>query len=220
MGQTEMTLDKEIVQKIYLKYLLYLPKDYDPHSEKRWPLILFLHGAGERGNDLEIVKRNGIPKIAEQENNLPFIAVSPQCPENSVWEDHFTALDILLEEIAQKYKIDEDRLYLTGLSMGGYGTWDLAMMFPERFAGIVPICGGSAYPHSVELLTNLPIWVFHGAKDDIVPVEESQVLVNALTKLGSNVRFTVYPEAGHDSWTETYNNPELYAWLLRQKRDQ
>jgi predicted peptidase len=113
--------------------------------------------------------------------------------------------------------VDPDRVYLTGLSMGGYGTWSLAAAHPERFAAIVPICGGGN-PADAAKLASLPVWVFHGAKDPTVPLERSKEMVEAIKSAGGNPRFTIYPEAGHDSWTETYNNPELYQWLLEQKK--
>lgn len=218
MGQKGMNFEKKVVKSLHLKYLLYLPKSYIDEN-KKWPLVLFLHGAGERGNDLEIVKRNGIPKIADKDDSFSFVAVSPQCPEESTWQNHFDALDLLLEEIEKTYSIDKNRIYVTGLSMGGYGTWDFAMRYPDRFAAIIPICGGSTYPELVGVLKDLPIWAFHGAKDDIVPVGESRVLVNILKKYNGNIKYTEYPEAGHDSWTETYNNTKIYEWLLEQKRN-
>jgi predicted peptidase len=117
----------------------------------------------------------------------------------------------------RKYRIDKDRVYLTGLSMGGYGTWALAAAHPEKFAAIAPICGGGN-PAEAAKLARLPIWVFHGAKDPTVPIERSKEMVEAIKAAGGDAKFTIYPEAGHDSWTETYNNPELYQWLLAQKR--
>jgi predicted peptidase len=116
-----------------------------------------------------------------------------------------------------KYKVDKQRVYLTGVSLGGYGTWSMARRFPDYFAAIVPICGGGSRSR-LERLKNMPIWVFHGAKDETVSIKESERMVDALKALDGNVRFTVYPETGHDAWTETYNNPKLYEWLLEQKR--
>lgn len=217
MGQKGMIFKKEIIIRLELNYLLYLPEDYD--DNKKWPLILFLHGAGESGSDLEIVKRNGIPKLAGMGKGFNFIAVSPQCPEGSSWDSHFDALDLLLDEIQSDFSIDESRIYVTGLSMGGYGAWDLAIMFPDRFAAIIPICGGSTYPELIGRLKDLPIWAFHGAKDDIVPVEETKILVDILKEYGSSIKYTEYPDAGHDAWTETYNNPEVYEWLLSQRKE-
>ena len=216
MIQTKNILKKEITKEVCLNYLLYLP---DSYAEKRkWPLILFLHGAGERGSDVEIVKRHGIPKVIENNGNFPFIAVSPQCPENSDWENKFDELHALLDEIADNYSVDEDRVYLTGLSMGGFGTWDFAMMHPERFAAIIPICGGTLHHLMIKNLKEIPVWAFHGAKDSTVPVENTRVLVSTLKELGGDIRYTEYPDLGHDSWTVTYSNKKIFKWLLEHKR--
>lgn len=203
---------------IKIKYLLQFPKDYYPSQETKHPLILFLHGAGERGNDLEELKQHGIPKIAEEHIDFPFIAVSPQCPKNSNWNELSEKVFEMLNEIISKYKIDEDRIYLTGISMGGFGTWNLATLYPDKFAAIVPICGGGNTSLAYRL-KNLPIWVFHGAKDNIVPINYSEEMVKKVREYNPEVIFTIYPNTGHDSWTQTYNNPELYKWLLNHKRD-
>ncbi len=183
-------------------------------TKESWPLIVFLHGAGERGDDVERVKVHGPPKIA-QAKNLPFVVVAPQCKRNRWWEP--VSLDGFLDEIVRRYKVDEDRIYLTGLSMGGFGTWSWAGYAPDRFAAIAPICGGGD-PIMAYRIGKLPTWVFHGAKDSVVPLQRSEEMVEALKKRDGDVRFTVYPEANHDSWTESYNNPELYAWFLQHKR--
>jgi predicted peptidase len=199
--------------KVMMKYLLYLPKDY--RQKDSWPLMLFLHGAGERGDDLELVKKHGPPKLIEAGKDFPLIVVSPQCPQERWWEP--VELATLLDEIVEKHKVDKDRIYVTGLSMGGFGTWSLAAYQPGRFAAIVPICGGGE-PLVTMLFAHVPAWVFHGAKDPVVPLERSEKMVEAMKKFGGNLKFTVYPEAGHDAWTETYANPQLYQWLLQQKR--
>ncbi len=204
-------LDRVI--RVKLKYLLYLPKDYQ--SKDSFPLLLFLHGAGERGDDLQLVKQNGPPKLIEAGQDLPFIVVSPQCPKEKWWES--IELSALLDEIVEKYKVDQDRIYVTGLSMGGFGTWSLAAFSPDRFAAIVPICGGGD-PQTTKRIVAIPAWVFHGAKDTVVPLDRSERMVEALKRNGGKARFTVYPEAGHDSWTATYANPEVFEWLLQQKR--
>src|SRR5918997_4292244 len=201
----------EIRRMVTLNYLLYLPKQYDEDKSKRWPLILFLHGAGERGSDLNKVKSLGPPKLVAEGKEMPFIIVSPQVPERSTWEPE--ALDALLREIIGQYAVDEDRIYLTGVSMGGAGTWRLASAHPERFAAIAPICGWGD-SGMAQRIGNIPTWVFHGARDDIVPVQASQEMVDALKQVGNEARFTIYPDAGHDSWTETYNNPALLEWFL------
>src|ERR1044072_5133510 len=177
-------------------------------------VILFLHGAGESGSDVEKVKIHGPPKLAAAGKEFPFVIVSPQSPGGG-WNNE--ALLALLDEIQAKYSIDPDRVYLTGLSMGGFGTWDTAVRYPQRFAGIAPICGGGD-PRRVGSLRTMPVWVFHGDKDTTVPVQRSIEMVEALKKAGNEAQFTRYPAAGHDSWTETYNNPKLYEWFLQHKR--
>ena len=200
---------------VSLDYLVYLPTDYE--KKDSWPLLLFLHGAGERGDDLELVKKHGPPKLIEQGKPFPFVVVSPQCPMDGWWSTKPLELVALLDEIVAKYKIDQDRIYLSGLSMGGFGTWMLAAYAPDRFAAIVPVCGGGEVLMA-RRLTHLPVWAFHGAKDQVVPLGRSEEMVDALKKLHGDVKLTVYPEAGHDSWTATYENPEVYEWLLQQKR--
>jgi len=216
--QTAQQFQQTLKKTVRLNYLLYLPKDY-ASTNQRYPLILFLHGAGERGNDLSLVKIHGIPKIVEQHPEFQFIAISPQCPSDRWWVDPWLleALNALLDQTIANYRVDVRRIYLTGLSMGGFGTWALAMMFPEKFAAIAPICGGGM-PWMAFRIKDVPVWAFHGAKDPVVPIQRSEEMVEALKKIGGNVKFTVYPDAGHDSWTETYNNPELYRWFLEHHK--
>ncbi len=198
------------------EYLLFLPADYGKDPAKRWPLMLFLHGSGERGTDINLVKKHGPPKIVEHEPDFPFIVVSPQCPSDVWWQP--AALSALLDDVIANYQVDPDRVYLTGLSMGGFGAWALAAQEPSRFAAIVPICGGGD-PRSAEKLKDLPIWVFHGEMDSSVPIQRSQEMVDALKAVGNDVKFTHYPDAGHDCWTRTYDNPQLYEWLLAHPRN-
>ena len=209
--QQSARLDTQV--KVQMGYLLYLPKQYD--KQESWPLLLFLHGGGERGDNLELVKVHGPPKLISEGKDFPFIVVSPQCRKDQWWEP--IELISLLDDIGRKYKVDEDRIYVTGLSLGGYGTWRLAAYAPHRLAAIVPICGGGE-SFWAKPFAHLPVWAFHGAKDAGVPLERSQAMVDALKKSGGMPKFTVYPDAEHDSWTETYNNPKLYEWLLEQKR--
>lgn len=217
-GQHPQSFQKQITVK--LDYLLYLPPEYARESDKKWPLIVFLHGSGESGSDINMVKKHGPPKLLDAGTELPvkaFVVVSPQCPDSREgWKpDH---LNLLLDDILGKYHIDKDRVYLTGLSMGGFGTWRWAEQDPRRFAAIAPICGGGD-PVFARRLRNMPIWVFHGEKDPVVPIHSSEVMVEAVKKAGNqDVRFTRYPEAQHDSWTESYNNAELYDWFLQHKR--
>lgn len=219
MKEKHMTLEKNNSLKTShktrgLKYLLFLPADY--MSQKKWPLILFLHGAGEKGSNLEIVKRQGLPKIIEHGKELPFIVVAPQCPESSFWDMHLDELYLLLQEVKNEYAVDNKRIYLTGISMGGYGVWGLASKYPDEFAALVPICGGWENLNSILKLIDIPIWVFHGALDNIVPVDESIRLVKFLKQHNANIKLTIYPDLAHDSWTPTYQNDELYKWLLKQ----
>jgi len=215
---------KSVTTTVSLDYLLFLPKSAAADPGKKWPLLLFLHGAGERGNDVWLVAKHGPPKIVREKPDFPFIVVSPQCPAGRTWSDD--ALLALLDDVMARYPVDATRVYLTGLSMGGYGTWSFGLAYPERFAAIVPICGGGdplrvllADNAKAEALKSLPVWAFHGAKDPVVKLEESERMVRALNQAGCReVELTVYPEAQHDSWTETYNNPKLYEWLLAHQR--
>jgi len=218
-GQSEQLFQKEITKKVSLKYLLYLPKGYGEKKDQKWPLMLFLHGAGERGDDINLVKKHGPPKLIDAGKEFPFIVVSPQCPTSSWWPEQVDALVALLDDVQSKYAVDSSRVYLTGLSMGGFGTWTLACRYPDRFAALAPICGGGER-YLVSRLKNVPVWVFHGAKDPVVPLQSSSEMVEALKKAGGNVQFTVYPDAQHDSWTETYNNPKLYEWFLSHRKNE
>jgi predicted peptidase len=220
-GQTAQHFSLERKQVLAADYLLFLPAGYGADTAKRWPLILFLHGSGERGTNIWLVAKHGPPKIDTIETNFPFIVVSPQCPEGKIWSNDL--LLALLDEIESKYAVDAHRVYLTGLSMGGFGTWGLGLSHPERFAAIAPICGGGEFITPLladkAMLASLPVWAFHGAKDPVVPVAESERMVNLLKKNGVHeVKFTVYPEAQHDCWTQTYANPELFAWFLQHSR--
>ena len=213
--QVARSLELTIQKTVETKCLLYLPPGYEM-AEQQWPLLLFLHGIGERGDDIELVKRHGPPKMIAGGKEFPFVVVSPQCPEDE-WRS-LDVLNALLDEIIEKYRIDEDRIYVTGLSMGGYGAWRLAYTYPDRFAAVAPICGGGN-PEKAVLMKDIPTWAFHGARDETVPVERSKEMVDALKAAGGTVRFTVYSEAGHvEAWQNAYSNPELWEWLGQQRR--
>jgi predicted peptidase len=209
--------------KADINYLFYVPESYGKDRNKKWPLILFLHGMGERGNDLELIKKHPLPKILDEQKNFPCIAVSPQLPLNKqLWDDYIDPLKELLDQIKSKYSIDTQRVYLTGLSMGGAGTWNFALRYPKYFAAIVPIAGAYKFrskeiPDDICKIKNLPIWTFHGGRDQVVGSWQTEILVNALKECGSNIRYTLYPEADHpQSWIKTYADPELYKWLFDQ----
>ena len=206
-----------ITQK--MDFLLYVPETYSQNPTKAYPLMIFLHGSGERGDTLELVKVHGPPKLAERDG-WEFIVVSPQCKLGTRWSDevNMQTLSRLLDLILEEYRVDEDRVYLTGLSMGGSGSWAWAAREPERFAAVVPICGAGD-PGWAKNYKGLPIWVFHGAKDRVVPLVRSEEMVQAIKPYNPDIKLTVYPEAGHDSWTETYDNPVLYEWMLSHKRE-
>lgn len=222
--QKPQTFTTQVTRTVTLNYLLFLPRGYDAQADKKWPLMLFLHGAGERGSDIWLVAKHGPPKIVAEKPDFPFILVSPQCPAGKTWADDEVLA--LLDDIEAKYAVDKTRVYLTGLSMGGYGTWSLGIAHPERFAAIVPICGGGdplkillPDPKREAALKTLAVWAFHGGKDPVVNLTESKRMVEALKKFGcQEVELTVFPEAGHDSWTEAYADPKLYEWLLQHQR--
>lgn len=213
-GQQPKQFAREITKTVGASFLLYLPEGFRT-EQKRWPLMMFLHGSGERGGDLAKVKVNGPPKFLEQRKDFQFVVVSPQLPDYAAWSSD--ALNALLDELIERLPIDTDRVYLTGLSLGGFATWDFACDFPERFAAIAPISGRGDGDRAC-LLRNVPVWAFHGAKDREVPLKDEEEMVNALKACGGDVKLTIYPDAGHDAWTETYANPELYNWFLAHRR--
>jgi len=208
-------MHRVIEKTVELRYLLYLPDGYDT-SERDWPLLIFLHGSGERGSELDSLKIYGPPMMIEQGHDFPFIVASPQCPAGQ-WLT-LEELVALLDELTESYRVDADRVYVTGLSLGGRATWALAAAIPDRLAAIVPICGRGR-PDTAEQIGDMAIWVFHGAKDGTVPLSSSTEMVNALYSAGSNPRFTVYPEAGHrQAWEKAYADPALWTWLEAQSR--
>jgi predicted peptidase len=221
MQPQSLALDTEVRKRVQLRYLLWLPSGYDD-DQRRWPLILFLHGRGERGDDLSLVMREGLARRLAEGFELPAIVAAPQCPSGSDWTLHDDALLALLDDLDARLAVDPRRVYLTGLSMGGRGAWRLAATNADLFAALITIC--ARRPDAVRdredarPLVGLPIWVFHGAQDQVVPVEESDAMVEALRAHGADVRYTVYPDAGHDSWTQAYAEDELYTWMFARER--
>lgn len=196
-----------------IRYFVFVPENYD--GEKKLPLMLFLHGAGERGDDLEVVKKWGPPKIASSDSSFPFILISPQCPKEQRWNPKLLAH--LVDEVAGELSVDKSRMYCTGLSMGGYGTWAMLAEYPNLFAAAIPVCGGGD-PNSVRKFTHVPVWAFHGDADETVPVERSQQMVEAIKAAGGSVKYTEYEGVGHNSWSQAYSTKEIYSWLMEHER--
>jgi predicted esterase len=207
-------LAKEAVSSCRIHYLAYLPKQYDADS-RHWPLLLFLHGAGESGDDLSKVRAKALPQAIESGREFPFIVIAPQSPTEQ-WET--SPLIALLDDIISRYRVDEDSVHVTGLSSGGWETFELAALHPHRFAAIAPLCGGGELSW-VSALKDVPIWCFHGCLDTLEPVASSIQMVEAVNAAGGNAALTVYPELGHKIWSRTYSDPELYLWFLRHHKD-
>jgi len=209
------TLRQKLGESQDYPHLVVLPDGYDRTPAKRWPLILFLHGSGERGNDLTMIKNEGPQGYINQGHPLPFIVVSPQCPEWESWSPE--RLMRLIDQIEAAYRVDPKRIYVTGLSLGGIGTYDLAATYPQKFAALAPL-SGMENPEIVERLKSIPIWIFHGADDAIVPTRFSIDMANRLKEAGADFKLTIYPGVGHGGWDKTYANPALYAWFLDHAR--
>lgn len=221
MALKSQTLVRTISKHVELAYSLYLPPGFESASSIKWPVVFFLHGAGERGTDLSLIQKHGLVQQVHEGQDFPFILVAPQCREDWTWDRSLDDLDCLLDEIIGIYPVDTERIYVTGLSMGGYGTWHWGARHPRVFAALVPICGGTmplmGFPEKIAVLKDMPIWVFHGADDQVVPPARSEELVQVLLSLNAPVRFTKYAGVGHNSWRRAYEEPELIPWLLQQK---
>lgn len=216
-----------------LNYRLLVPLDYD--STHAYPLVLLLHGAGEKGDDNVSQIRHGMNDFASDANRHahPCFVVAPQCPKGVSWArlkddrlepgaeptEPMLRIIELLDTLPNEFSIDRRRIYVTGLSMGGYGAWYLAQRFPERFAAIVPICGGGDDRQAARLV-RIPIWVFHGGADSGNTPEMSREMVKAIRAAGGNPLYTEYPGVEHNCWTQTYANPLLYTWMFNQRLSQ
>lgn len=210
--EVDSAFEATISKQVGLRYRTVLPDNYN--AQETYPLLIFLHGRGEQGDNLDKVQIHGpFKKVAEL--GLPMIIVAPQSPLDESWQ--VDSLSPLVDHLLKTLPVDKKRVYLTGLSMGGEGTWRLAMHRPEVFAAIAPVCGFGR-PHHAESLRNVPTWIFHGAIDTVINYQESLRMTDALYKVGNDARLTIYPNAGHDSWTETYNNPDFYKWLLSHQK--
>ncbi|MBQ1260457.1 MAG: phospholipase [Clostridia bacterium] len=198
-----------------LNYLLSLPEDYS--EDKKFPLIVFLHGAGERGDNHERIKFHGVPKYVSLGKKIPAITLCPQCPDGNVWNQIVFEVKELIDYIVREYSVDEDRISLTGISMGGFGTWEMGMSYPGFFSALAPICGGGICWRA-HLIGKTPVWAFHGYEDACVPVRNSIEMCDKLRAHGGNVELTVLQYCQHNSWEWAYERTNLIEWLTEQKR--
>jgi len=215
-------------------YWLYLPKEYDANTKVKFPVVLFLHGMDLRGDDLNRIRLRGPAKYIRKGKHFPFIVIAPQCPDDGKLRDKNAnpkpkefwwkagtidkVMNIVNHEKKRLGRVDEDRVYVTGISMGGYGCYNIVSRYPKVFAAAAPVCGhGNSWPDKSKV-AHIPFWAFHGAKDKLVKLTDAQKTVDALKAAGASIKFTVYPNAGHNSWSATYSNPKLYEWILAQKR--
>jgi predicted peptidase len=215
--QRASVLDTTVRKHVSYRYFVYVPEDYGHDATKRYPLVLFLHGAGERGDDVNKVTIHGPTKLIAAGQDFDFILLAPQCPAGQWW--HVDDLEVLLDDAMHRYPADPDRIYLTGLSMGGCATWDWILRDPTRFAAAVPVCGWGNPAFARLAPPATPVWAFHGEADPLIPVEGSTLPVKALQEAKrAEVKVTVYPKVRHDSWSATYANPDVYRWMLAQRR--
>jgi predicted peptidase len=201
-----------------ISYLLFLPCGYCQAPEQGWPLMLFLHGSGERGTgNLPLVKKHGPPKLVETNRNFPFVVVSPQCPKETHWGSPamLKLLSELLVDLTERFSVDANRICATGLSMGGGGAWMLAMTYPDRICAIAPMCG-AIDPVAARKIKSVPTWYFEGEDDKPGLLVSSRKLIDAIRAEGGQVRTTYYPNVGHNCWDLAYSDPKLYEWLLEQ----
>jgi predicted peptidase len=199
-----------------LRCVIRYPENFD--KSKKYPAILYLHGAGTIGNDIEKLVGNGFWNHFEKVN-VPCVVFAPQCDEGKVWFDLFERLEAFAQAVTEFDFVDKDRYYVTGGSMGGYATWQLAMSLNKLFAAAMPVCGGGMYWFSGRL-KNMPVWAFHGENDPVVFCSESINMVEGINKRGGNAKLTIYPNTEHNAWDPTYGNPEVWEWLFAQKLGQ
>lgn len=199
-----------------LRCIVRYPKEFD--KSKKYPTLLYLHGAGTIGNDIEKLENSGFWKHADN-TDLPCVIFAPQCDQGKVWFDLFEKLENFAISALEFEFVDKERYYLTGGSMGGYAAWQLAMSLNNVFAAVLPVCGGGMYWNSGRL-KNMPVWAFHGENDPTVFCEESVKMVEGINKRGGNAKLTIYPNTEHNAWDPTYSNPEVWEWVLAQRLGQ
>lgn len=203
-----------VTKRVELRYLVWMP---DPATRPAdgWPLMIFLHGSGERGRNLAKVKAHGPPMYAAAGRRFPFVLVAPQADDGDSW--HSDAIEALRADLVRRLPIDPDRVLMTGMSMGGYGAWNYAVAYPEQLAAAAPVCGIGNVERAARA-AQVPVWAFHGARDPVVPIAADREMVDAVREAGGQVKFTVYNDIGHNAWDRAYADPALYAWLLAQRR--
>ncbi len=201
-----------------LHYYLYYPPGYTDTGAGRYPLLLFLHGGGESGQDLEMLKTGGPPKMLAEGHEFPFLILAPQNPHAKQWWN-VRAVKQLLDSVVRTNRVDPDRIYLTGLSRGGSACWEMAVQYPDTFAAMAVVCGMAPVPYASWIDKQLAIWVFHGTEDRVIPFSESEQMVARLRKLGYNVTFTPYEGVGHNAWDQAYLTDGLFEWFARQRRE-
>ncbi|MDF0717448.1 PHB depolymerase family esterase [Muricauda sp. 334s03] len=217
-AQSHLVQDElETVTKENLKYYLYYPEDYFSSENTDFGLLLFLHGGGESGRNVEEIKDTGPPKMLAEGKQFPFLILAPQNSHAKKWWNTDAVVQ-LLDSVVAANRVDKNRIYLTGLSRGGSASWELATQYPEKFAAMAVVCGMTPLPYAHWIDKNMPIWVFHGDQDDVIDVEESDKMVMKLREMGHDVRYTRYKGVGHNAWNKAYTTDSLYTWIAKQKR--
>ena len=201
-----------------LRYYLYYPVTYQEYDDEQFPLLLFLHGGGESGQELEILKKNGPPKLLAEGKQFPFLVLAPQHPHPKKWWNIRAVME-LLETVVEENRVDTNRIYLTGLSRGGSAAWELAVQYPDTFAAMMVVCGMTPVPYAHWINKEMPIWVFHGAMDNVIPIEHSEKMVAKLQEMGYPVRFTRYEDVAHNAWERAYTTEEVYSWFMTHSKD-
>lgn len=200
-----------------LEYFLYYPPDYSSKTGAQFPLLLFLHGGGESGASLDMIRKNGLPKLVSEGVEFPFLILAPQNPHKKQWWN-VRAVMALLEKVVSENRVDRNRIYLTGLSRGGNACWEMVTQFPDTFAAMAVVCGMTPVPYAHWIDRDLAIWVFHGTEDTVIPFSESERMVEKLQEMGYDIRLTAYEGVGHNSWERAYKEEGLYPWFLLHAR--
>ncbi len=231
---TQISLAQDFVEFDKLSYqsaqdtLLYrLLKPKVVNENQKYPLVIFLHGSGERGNDnvINLKYINTLFLNKKNRNDYPCFVMVPQCPASEEWsypnwyrepKEPIRTVVELIDSLSALPNIDNTRIYIIGLSMGGYGTWYLLTRYPEKFAAAIPICGGGDW-NQVDKFKHVPIWAFHGKRDGVISPDQTRMMINAIKKVGGKPKYTEYKKAGHDSWTQAFNEPQLLPWLFKQR---